>query len=214
MSGEFQERVVRYYDRFSTVYDVLSSPRYYRKPREAAVEALRLEPGAVVLNVPCGTGQSFGLLQDRLRGTGRMTGVDLSPGMLAKADAKVRANGWDNVDLIQEDVTALDAEWTAALGVTEGYDAVLCDLGLSGFPSWQRVTDQLVSTLKPGGRLVVMDWFIPRRSLRGAVIRWIGKGEVDRDLPNYLRGRLEDVEVDQSFKGGDMFVASGVRPRD
>lgn len=78
------------------------------------------------------------------------------------------------------------------------------DLGLSGFPSWQRVTDQLVATLKPGGRLVVMDWFIPHRSLRGAIIRC--------DLPSYLRDRLDDVEVDRSFKGSDMFVAAGVRP--
>ncbi len=214
MSDESLARVVRYYDRFSRVYDVLSSPRYYRKPREAAVEALRLEPGQVVLNVPCGTGQSFQLLQDRLRGTGTVVGVDLSPGMLAKADARVRANGWDNVDLVRDDVTGLDAEWAASLGVTGGFDAVLCDLGLSGFPSWQRVTDQLASALKPGGRLVVMDWFIPHRSLRGAFIRRIGKGEVDRDIPGYLRDRLDDVEVDQTFKGNDMFVAVGVRPGD
>ncbi len=213
MSEESLARAARYYDRFAPVYDVVSSPRYYRKPREAAVEALRLEPGQVVLNVPCGTGQNLQLLQDRVRGTGAVVGVDLSAGMLAKAAAKVRAHGWDNVDLIRDSVTALDAEWAASRGVAEGYDAVLCDLGLSGFPSWQRVTDQLVTTLKPGGRLVVMDWFIPSSSLRGAFIRWIGKGEVDRDLPGYLRDRLDDVEVDDSFKGGDMVVVAGVRPR-
>ena len=168
----------------------------------------------MVLNVPCGTGQSFELLQHRLRETGRVAGVDVSPGMLDKADAKVRAHGWANVDLVREDVTVLDAEWAASHGVTEGYDAVLCDLGLSGFPAWQRVTDQLVTTLKPGGRLVVMDWFIPRRSLRGTVIRWIGRGEVDRDIPGYLGDRLDEFEVDRSFKGGDMFVAAGVRPGD
>ena len=33
-----------------------------------------------------------------------------------------------------------------------------------------------------------------------------------RLLPNYLRERLDEFEVDQSFKGGDMFVAAGVRP--
>lgn len=214
MSDESLAGVVRYYDRFSRVYDVVSSPRYYRRPREAAVAALRLEPGQVVLNVPCGTGQSFPLLQDRLRGTGTLVGVDVSPGMLARAEAKVGANGWDNVDLIRADVSGLDAEWAASQGRARGYDAVLCDLGLSGFPTWQRVTDQLVTTLKPSGRLVVMDWFIPHRSLLGAFIRWIGKGEVDRDIPSYMRNTLDEVEVDQSFKGGDMFVAGGVRPRD
>ncbi len=214
MSDESLARAARYYDRFSLVYDVLSSPRYYRKPREAAVEALRLRPGQAVLNVPCGTGQNFPLLQSHLRGTGRVVGVDLSAGMLAKAAAKVRADGSGNIDLIREDVTALDSEWAASQGVPHGFDAVLCDLGLSGFPSWQRVADQLLTTLKPGGRLVVMDWFIPHRSLRGEFIRWIGKGEVDRDLPGYLRDRMEDVEVDGSFKGGDMFVAAGARPRD
>lgn len=212
MPESSSERAVRYYDRFSAVYDVVSSPRYYQKPREAAVRALRLEPGQSVLNVPCGTGQSFELLRERLGGTGRIVGVDVSPGMLARAAGKVRTHGWDDVDLVCETVTALDADWAAAQGVTAGFDAVLCDLGLSGFPSWQRVCDQLVSTLKPGGRLVVMDWFIPRPSLRGAFIRWVGKGEVDRDLPGYLHGCLDDVEVDDTFKGGDMFVAAGVRP--
>ena len=69
-----------------------------------------------------------------------------------------------------------------------------------------------MTTLKPGGRLVVMDFYIPRKSLRGVLIRWIGKGEVDRDIPGYLRARVSDVRVDDSFKGGDVFVATAVRP--
>ena len=210
MSDESLARVAHYYDRFSRVYDVLSSPRYYRKPREAAVEALRLEPGQVVLNVPCGTGQSFQLLQDRLRGTGTVVGVDLSPGMLAKADAKVRANGWKNVDLIRDDVAVLDAEWAASRGVTEGMTP-FCAISVS--PASRPGNGSPTSWWPPSSPADV--WWSglvhPHRSLRGAFIRWIGKGEVDRDLPSYLRDRLDDVEVDQSFKGSDMFVAAGVR---
>ena len=118
-SDQALDRAARYYDRFSRVYDVLLSPRYYRPPREAGVEALALEAGQVVLNVPCGTGQ--------------------------------------NVDLFRDDVTTIDAEWAASRSAPHGYDAVFCDLGLSGFPSWQRVIDQLLTTIKPDGRFVVMD---------------------------------------------------------
>ncbi len=63
-SDQALDRAARYYDRFSRVYDVLLSPRYYRPPREAGVEALALEAGRVVLNVPCGTGQNVDLFRD------------------------------------------------------------------------------------------------------------------------------------------------------
>lgn len=204
-------RAASYYDRFAPVYDYLSPARYYRRPREAAIAALRLAPGDAVLNVPCGTGQNLAMLQVPLAGAGHIVGVDVSPGMLTKAAAKVSRHGWDNVDLVCGDVTAIDGGWAAERGIRGGFDAVLCDLGLSGFPAWRETIDRLLSAVKPGGRFVVMDWYIPRRTRRGDFIRWIGKGDVDRDLPGYLREVMGDVSVDRSFKGGDMFVAVGIK---
>jgi ubiquinone/menaquinone biosynthesis C-methylase UbiE len=41
--------------------------------------------------------------------TGRVYGIDISPGMLRKAQKSCDANGWDNVELMQCDAAAFTA---------------------------------------------------------------------------------------------------------
>ena len=199
-----------YYDRFSLVYDVLSPDWYYRKPRKFAIEVLQLKEGQTVLNLPVGTGQNLNYFQDYLKDSGKIIGIDLSEGMLSKARRKVVEGDWSNVELIKAPATAINADWIKArYGTPLQFDAILCDLGLSGFPDWQSIIDNLLSLLRPGGTIAVMDWYIDKPGLRAELIKWIGGGEVDRPLYQYLAERVTDFKVDDSFKGGDVFVAWG-----
>jgi precorrin-6B methylase 2 len=91
-----------------------------------------------VLDVGCGTGRSLGYLHKAVGPTGRVYGIDISAGMLRKAQKSCDANGWDNVELMQCDAAA----FTAPMPL----DGVL-----------RRAWDQLV----PGGRLVIMDAKVP-----------------------------------------------------
>jgi len=203
-----------YYDKFSRVYDLLSPDWYYRKPRKFAIQKLALKEGQTVLNLPCGTGQNFRYLQDYLNGSGKVIGIDLSSGMLQKAQNKINAKGWSNIRLFKDDATAVDESWVKThLGQEVRFDAIFCDLGLSGFPEWQNVIDNLLSLLKPGGRFVIMDWYITKPGLRAEFVKWIGGGEVDRPLYQYLAERVEGFQLDDSFKGGDVFVAFGKKPK-
>jgi ubiquinone/menaquinone biosynthesis C-methylase UbiE len=203
-------RAEKYYDKFSSVYDLLSPDWYYRNPRKFAIRSLALEEGSSVLNLPCGTGQNFSYLQHYLNGIGKVVGVDLSSGMLQKAQRKINANGWDNISLFKEDATAIDKSWVKThLGQEVKFDAILCDLGLSGFPEWRNVIDNLLSLLRPGGRFVIMDWYIEKPGLRAEFVKWIGGGEVDRPLYQYLAERVDGFRLEDSFKGGDVFVAWG-----
>ena len=54
-----------------------------------------------------------------------------------------------------------------------------------------------------------MDWYIEKLNLRGRFIKWIGKGEVNRPIWQYLENKVANFKVDNSFKKGEMFVASG-----
>jgi ubiquinone/menaquinone biosynthesis C-methylase UbiE len=201
-----------YYDKFSRVYDIFSPDWYYRKPRKQAIKALKLELGQSVLNLPCGTGQNFKYLQHYLQDSGRIIGVDLSSGMLGKARKKVAANNWSNTILIKGEATAVNPDWIAdKLGEQVEFDAVLCDLGLSGFPEWRNIIDNLLSVLRPGGTIVIMDWYIDKPGLRAKFIKWIGGGEVDRPLYQYLAEKADGFLLNDSFKGGDVFVASGTK---
>jgi len=205
----------KYYDKFSYVYDIVSPKFYYHKAREAAIHALELQANQVVLNVPIGTGQNFEYLQSHLKGSGQIVGVDLSDGMLAQASKKMNRRGYKNIELLKMDVAELDVQWLAKYRQAHPdfkVDAILCDLGLSGFDNWQQVIGNLIDILEPKGRFSVMDWKIKEPSLRGEFIKWIGGGEVDRPIPAYLEQFLDDYEVNHSFNRRGVFVASGTKP--
>ncbi len=203
-----------YYDKFSKVYDLFSSKHYYHPARKQAVEALELKTKQNILNVPCGTGQNFEYFQKYLKNTGRIIGLDLSTGMLAKAKKKGTKHGWTNIRLVNGDVLEVDEIWVQKNVPANSpieIDAILCDLGLSGFPEWQKIIDRLLAILKPNGKIVIMDWYIDKPSLRGEFVKWIGKGEVDRPIWQYLESKVNNFQLTDTFNRGGVFVASGNR---
>jgi ubiquinone/menaquinone biosynthesis C-methylase UbiE/anti-sigma regulatory factor (Ser/Thr protein kinase) len=69
--------------------------------RRRLVERLRPGPGDVVLDVGCGTGLCFALLQQRIGPGGTIIGIDPSAAMLDLARQRSAAHGWNNVVLIE-----------------------------------------------------------------------------------------------------------------
>lgn len=207
-----QKDVNSYYDHFSKVYDWISPKWYYHNSRAYGIEQLALKPGHTVLNLPVGTGQNFEYFQKYLEGTGLIIGIDLSEGMLEKAKQKQSENNWNNIKIIKEDATQINPVWIKE-NINEAIqiDAIFCDLGLSGFPEWQKIIDNMLSILSPNGRLVIMDWYIPKPTLRGKFIKWIGKGEVNRPIYQYLENQVVNFTVNTSFNRGDVFVATGIK---
>ena len=55
--------------------------------RRRTIAKLGLQPGQTVLDVACGTGLSFPLLQAGVGQTGRIIGVEISPDMIDTASA-------------------------------------------------------------------------------------------------------------------------------
>lgn len=113
--------------------------------RERAVEALELSPGETVVDAGCGSGLNLGLIEARVGPAGRVVGVDLSPHMLARARARVRRSGWENVRLVQ--ATAEEAVLPA------GVDAVLLCAAHDVMRS-PRALANVLGRLRPGGRVV------------------------------------------------------------
>jgi ubiquinone/menaquinone biosynthesis C-methylase UbiE len=69
--------------------------------RRRAVGKLALAAGDTVLDVGCGTGLSFDLLQAGIGPRGRLVGIEQSPEMIAIARRRVAEHGWTNVILIE-----------------------------------------------------------------------------------------------------------------
>lgn len=93
------ERATAQYRRHAARYDKIT--RYMESVRRQAIDMLDLRPGDTVLDVACGTGKSFALLQERIGPRGSIIGIDVSAEMLAIARERVQRAGWGNVTLIE-----------------------------------------------------------------------------------------------------------------
>src|SRR5690606_30191768 len=119
-----------WYDLFALFYD-RALEDLYAPYRPAAVAALRLAEGARVLDFPCGTGQSLGLLAESVGSTGAVLGVDRSKGMLRQAQRRAARAGWDHGTLRRAEAADVGAGLgESALGKAD-LDGVLCALGLT-----------------------------------------------------------------------------------
>ena len=79
----------------------------------------------------------------------RLTGVDLSPAMLAVGKQRSRELDID-VELLVGDARALDLP-------NDRLDTVVSTLFLSSVPNLQRAAAEVLRVLKPGGRLLLLD---------------------------------------------------------
>lgn len=126
--------------------------------RKQAVAALNLSPGDTVVEVGCGTGLNFPLLQEAVGPTGKIIGVDLTDAMLEQARQRITEQGWRNVELIQSDA--------AQYAFPEAVDGLLSTFALSLVPEPDRVIESGAAALNPGKRWVVLDLKMPDNWLR------------------------------------------------
>ena len=200
-----------WYDLFSLVYD-RALEDLYAPFRPAAVEALHLTEGARVLDLPCGTGQSFDLLVPAVGPTGAVLGVDASRGMLRRAQRRVDRAGWGTVSLVH--ATAAEAG-PARLGV-EGVDGVLCALGLTALPDWEAAFERLFEMLRLGGRFVLFDVYAAERTTETRAVELVARADLSREAWRPLEARCADfsrevLPADPAQFGGDLYVASGTK---
>jgi len=85
------------YEAQAAEYDERTRP--YQQWRRQIVDLLPLHSGDVVIDVGCGTGLCFPMLQERIGPGGRIVGVDMAPDMLSLAARRVSDHRWRNVTL-------------------------------------------------------------------------------------------------------------------
>lgn len=206
-----------WYDWFAPLYDRSLEP-LYRDARAAAVAALQARPGQVVLDLPCGTGQSFDGIAPAIGPEGLLLAVDLSAGMLERAAKRARARGYSQVVLQQRDVHAVDAtSLYAAAGKQVSLDRLHCFLGLTAFPRWEQAFERLWELLAPGGRCVIVDVHARQLGWQGRMVNLVARADIRREVwrplerlaVNYQRTSLPSMPQ----HGGELFLAAGDKPR-
>ena len=203
-----------WYDFFSRFYDSSLEPLYL-DTREAAVEALELQPGLSVLDLPCGTGLSFDGIGAAIGAEGRLVGVDLSSGMLRRAKARAERLGFSFVRLLEADVQTLEAgELEAAVGIAR-FDRIHVFLGMTAFPDPQAAFDRLWSLLRPGGRFVIVDVHAAKPDFQGRMVNLVARADIRRRAWEPLEAVAEGYAFrelpSKKEHGGQLFVASGTK---
>jgi demethylmenaquinone methyltransferase/2-methoxy-6-polyprenyl-1,4-benzoquinol methylase len=157
---ETYRKKAKHYDITSRLYPVPGYPQ--RAQRLRAVAALGLRPGDSVVDVACGTGLNFPLIEKVIGPSGRIVGVDLTDAMLARAQDRIQANGWSNISLVQADAAGFD--------FPTGVDAVLSTYALSQVPECTQVIAHGAAALSGGGRWAVLDLKVP-----GSTPAWLAR---------------------------------------
>jgi len=137
--GVFNEDYLYFYE------DILT-PERTQEDVEKIVELLDLEPGAEILDCPCGHGRIANALAER---GFRVTGIDASEFFLDRARAAAAERGVD-VEYVQGDMRALP--WQGR------FDALVNWFTSFGYFSDEQNKDVLLrfrDALKPGGRLIL-----------------------------------------------------------
>jgi S-adenosylmethionine-diacylgycerolhomoserine-N-methlytransferase len=150
------------YTTFAPFYDALSGEYpVYRAGRVRGIEALAPRPGEQVLDLGCGTGLNFPLLQERIGPAGTIVGVDRSAQMLEQARRRGAKAGWKNVILIQADAVLLDpAAIRTAIeeqGGSPASGAALATYSLSLMPEWRQAWANLKALVREDARVAVVD---------------------------------------------------------
>jgi ubiquinone/menaquinone biosynthesis C-methylase UbiE len=140
--GPDRADALRLYQRAAQTYD--RRTRALQRYRRRAVERLSLRPGEAVIDVACGSGINFALLQEGIGSAGQIIGIDLSPEMLAHARQRVAQNGWGNVTLIEAAIEDFD--------IAGLVDAALFSLTHDVLQSPAAVANVLAH-LRPGGQV-------------------------------------------------------------
>jgi ubiquinone/menaquinone biosynthesis C-methylase UbiE len=108
------------------------------------------QPSQTVLDLGCGAGFDSLLAARRVGTSGKVTGVDMTPEMIAKARSGAESLGMMNVELVLGEIEALPlADSSVDLVISNGVFN-LC-------PDKPRVLSEVFRVLKLGGRLQMAD---------------------------------------------------------
>ncbi|GBD29392.1 Ubiquinone/menaquinone biosynthesis C-methyltransferase UbiE [bacterium HR32] len=158
-------------------YDLLNSLLslgLHKRWKRYAVELATPPPGGLALDVCCGTGDLALLLKERLGPTGRAVGVDFAEPMVRLA--RQRGAGLPGVWFVQADAEALPFP-------QDSVDVAAVGFGVRNVARVERALEELWRVLKPGGRLVVLEFSAPRNRMFAAlydfysytVVPWLGR---------------------------------------
>ena len=161
-----KEKIQQMFDGIAPDYDRLNHlmslgvDRSWR--RRALREIVTPERPQALLDIACGTGD-FALAQARrMHADSRITGLDLSEGMLAVMREKVEKAG------LAGRISCEQGDCEQMRFAEGSFDCATIAFGIRNFAHREAALVEILRVLKPGGRLVILELSVPENKL----LRW------------------------------------------
>ncbi|GAO44976.1 bifunctional demethylmenaquinone methyltransferase/2-methoxy-6-polyprenyl-1,4-benzoquinol methylase UbiE [Flavihumibacter petaseus] len=215
-----KQQVAEMFDRIAFRYDFLNRflsggiDIYWRRKAIASLKEINPQH---ILDVATGTAD-LSLMAMKYLQPQSITGIDISGGMLELGRKKVsRAGLQDRIRLLQADAENLPFE-------DNSFDAVMVAFGVRNFENLPRGLKEMQRVLKPGGKLVILEFSKPRRAVFSKLYQWYmnritpGIGSIisrNREAYRYLNDSVKafpEGEALQEIISGAGFSDSRFKP--
>ena len=168
-----------------------------------------LQPGEVVVDLGSGAGFDALLAAEKLGGSGRFIGVDMTPEMLARARTNAVNAGYARTVEFRE---GLIEDLPVASGSA---DVIISNCVINLSPDKMAVFREAFRVLKPGGRLVVSDILLTEplppelAQSVAALIGCIAGAETEETYVGHIRDAgFADIELDRRPAGEAIDLAT------
>ncbi|THD67329.1 bifunctional demethylmenaquinone methyltransferase/2-methoxy-6-polyprenyl-1,4-benzoquinol methylase UbiE [Robertkochia marina] len=152
-----KEQVTKMFDNISGNYDGLNRVISFGidvKWRKKVVATVAGTSPKMVLDIATGTGDLAIQIAEKIPGA-KVTGLDISPGMLEVGKEKVSAKNLENrIDMVIGDSEALPFD-------DNTFDAITVAFGVRNFENLEKGLSEINRVLKPGGIFMVLETSVP-----------------------------------------------------
>jgi ubiquinone/menaquinone biosynthesis C-methylase UbiE len=190
-----QYKVRETFDSASAGYDK-PALRFFSHAADHLADRMQFAGNEHILDVACGTGTVSLACAERLR-EGRVTGVDLSEGMLEKARAKAAARGLGNLSFQCSDLESMDFG-------ADAFHGACCGFGVFFLPDMEAALRSIARPVRAGGAIGIT-------SFTGEVMEPLSAAFVEGvqaygvELPPVSWKRLDDAAKHQA-----LYAAAGI----
>lgn len=130
------------------IYENTMVPLWMGRWAEALLTLVSLKVDETVLDVACGTGVTTRIAKQDVGANGRVTGLDINAGMLAKAHELAEDMG---IIWMEGDVTRTGLP-------SDSFDAIISQHGYHYFPDKPAALKEFFRVLAPEGRIAMSMW--------------------------------------------------------
>jgi len=160
-----------------------------------AIDHSKPAPGEVCLDLGSGRGNDVIRLAEQVGDSGYVYGVDISEGMISKAQKNIKKFGIKNAEIRQSNLETLPIE-------SDAVDLIISNCTINHAEDKQQVWKEVFRTLKGGGRFVVSDIYslqpVPeeyRNDPEAVAECWAGSVTRDLYLEQLQKAGFESIEI-------------------